>query len=212
MSAHIQQASLLSGRQFAMVVVVALHAAVISALLAMKVIPEIASAVPRLIVEVQPRPEKVPDVMPESLPLPATAGPPVERIPIPLVPIAEADVEPPLVGIDPPPAGAGAGAGDAPAAAPRYEPLGYRVVRGADEFFPPQSRILAEQGVAIVRVCVGADGQLQGAPAVERGSGSRRLDAAAVSWAREALVFTPARRDGVPEPACRSFRVVFQLR
>jgi len=91
-------------------------------------------------------------------------------------------------------------------------PLSYRSRRSTDEYYPPASIRMAEQGVAVVRVCVGAGGELQGVPQVEQTSGHPRLDAAAVSWAREALTFTPARENGVPVAACKGFRVRFALR
>jgi hypothetical protein len=48
-------------------------------------------------------------------------------------------------------------------------------------------------------------------PTIENSSGSARLDGAAVTWAREALRFTPATRSGSPVSACKGFRVNFTL-
>ncbi len=89
--------------------------------------------------------------------------------------------------------------------------LQYSVVRPADDYYPSQSLSLQEQGTAVVRVCVTPAGKLDGRPAIESSSGSSRLDAAALSWAREALRFTPATRGGVAVAACKGFRVNFKL-
>jgi protein TonB len=90
-------------------------------------------------------------------------------------------------------------------------PLQFSIVRSTDDYYPSQSLSLQEQGTAIVRVCVTPGGKLDGRPVIEGTSGSPRLDAAAISWAREALRFKPATRDGVAVAACKGFRVNFQL-
>ena len=54
-------------------------------------------------------------------------------------------------------------------------------------------------------------GTLEGPPAIERSSGSRHLDGAALKWASEALAFTPATRNGAAVSACKGFRVSFRL-
>jgi periplasmic protein TonB len=90
--------------------------------------------------------------------------------------------------------------------------LQYSVVRPTDDYYPSQSLSLMEEGTAIVRVCVTSAGRLDGRPAIETTSGSPRLDAAALTWAREALRFKPATRDGVAVAACKGFRVNFKVR
>ena len=90
--------------------------------------------------------------------------------------------------------------------------LRFEAIRPTDDYYPSTSLRLQEEGIAVVRVCVGPDGKLAGTPTIESGSGSRRLDNAAVTWAREALRFTPATREGRPVSACKGFRVRFSLR
>jgi TonB family protein len=85
-------------------------------------------------------------------------------------------------------------------------------VRSPDDYYPATSIQLQEEGVTVVNVCVGPAGRLEGAPTVRSSSGSRRLDAAALKWAGEALVFTPATRNGAAVSACREYRVRFTLR
>ena len=79
-----------------------------------------------------------------------------------------------------------------------------------DDYYPPVSRRLDEQGTTIVRACPGPNGRVEGQPTVIKGSGSSRLDEAAVKWASAAR-FKPATADGRPIRQCVEFRVVFQL-
>jgi TonB family protein len=89
--------------------------------------------------------------------------------------------------------------------------LQFTVVRSTDDYYPSQSLSLGEQGVAVVRICVTPAGRLDGRPVIETSSGSSRLDAAAITWAREALRFTPATRGGEAVAACKGFKVNFKL-
>jgi protein TonB len=89
--------------------------------------------------------------------------------------------------------------------------LKYSAIRPADDYYPYASRTLQEEGIATVRVCVAPTGKLEGSPVIQTSSGSTRLDAAALKWAREALRFTPATERGVPVSACKGFRVHFTL-
>lgn len=107
------------------------------------------------------------------------------------------------------PAAGGAGAA-IPAIAPT--PLAWRETRPIDDYYPPISIRLGEEGVAVLRVCVDANGALQGRPEVQASSGRARLDAAATAWAREALKFTPATDNGARVASCKGFRVRFKLR
>src|SRR5688500_2894720 len=90
--------------------------------------------------------------------------------------------------------------------------LEMHATRSPDDYYPAVSLQLQEEGVSVVRICVGPEGRLEGRPTVVQGSGSRRLDSAAVKWASEALTFTAATRNGAGISACRDFRVRFTLR
>jgi len=90
-------------------------------------------------------------------------------------------------------------------------PLSYVVTKPINEFYPPGSIRLSEEGSSTLQVCVTANGMLAGAPTLQASSGYARLDAAALKWASEALRFTPARRAGRAVPACKGFRVTFRL-
>ncbi len=219
MSAHTllqQQTGLLSGRQMTMLVTVGLHALVIAALMAMRVSLD----------------AKVPDFL-APIDLPSEDRTVVQK-PQPLT-VNDRDLQPsitqvPIVALDviippetssevaslspadssPVPADA-AGPGSAGIAQIPSTALQYRAVRPADDYYPSQSLSLQEEGTAIVRVCVAPSGKLDGKPVIDSSSGSARLDTAALTWAREALRFTPATQGGVPVGACKGFRVNFTL-
>jgi TonB family protein len=76
---------------------------------------------------------------------------------------------------------------------------------------PPGWIRRGEEGSSILQVCVAATGALAATPTLETSAGYARLDSAALKWAREALRFTPAQRDGKAVTACKGFRVTFGL-
>ncbi len=197
-----------------LLVTIGLHALVIAVLMTMKMgvtvfDPPSLSAVflvPDKPVEQPPpelqivRPGK--PVIPVDIPVPdfviQVEDPPANALVLP-----PADTGPATVATEGPPSGSVA---QIPSTA-----LQFTVVRSTDDYYPSQSLSLGEQGVAVVRICVTPAGKLDGRPAIETSSGSPRLDAAAISWAREALRFTPATRDGVAVAACKGFKVNFKL-
>lgn len=79
-----------------------------------------------------------------------------------------------------------------------------------DDYYPPTSRRLNEQGTATVYTCFGPDGRASGTPKLQRSSGSSRLDEAAVKWASHARA-EPATEDGKPTAGCVPFAVKFVL-
>lgn len=209
MSAYIQQSSVFSGRQFVMMVTIALHAALISALMAMKISTVISNPQPVLQwPDIKPDPQPPEPVAPRpdvrlrdwqdyqpQVPRPDVSFPPDDP---PATPETSGSVEP--IGTSP--------AQGAPIPATGLQ---FRAVRPADDYYPAAAIRDNEQGAAIVHVCVGADGRLAAAPVIANSSGSRRLDGAAVTWAREALQFTAATSGGVAVAACKDFRVNFTL-
>jgi protein TonB len=208
MTTHTVEWGLPPRRSTALVLIVALHALVIYAFLSVFVPPKAPSLPPPLqwyVIDTVPRPEPVP--APERFRFRPTHGQPVPIPPLPL----------PLLGSPENAAGPTAASGesgslDGVAGAGPTVPLSYMATKPINEFYPPGSIRLGEEGSSTLRVCVGANGLLSGAPTMETTSGYSRLDAAAVKWAREALRFTPAQRDGKAVPACKGFRVTFKLR
>ncbi len=215
MSAHIQQAGLLSGRSMTMMAVIGLHALVISALIAIRVVPELTKPGPLSLVLV-PVVEPVDPVPPE--PASASRDPKLTLIPEVVIPVpnnlqweAPEAVEP-QAGVETGPEIEAAAGSDVVAVTRSATELRYQIVRPSDDYYPATSLMLEERGVAVVRVCVDPAGRITGVPTIQSSSGHRRLDAAAVRWARESLRFTPATVDGLAVAACKGFRVNFTLR
>jgi TonB family protein len=203
-----------------MMVVIGLHALVISALIAMKFVPPSIDQGPRPFTVINDPPEVKPPPD-ESVPKPRLLDRfeivvPVLQPPDIVIPgdtlVVEAsppqDVDTGPVQIDP-----GPGTATVITAPPArvFTELKHRAVMSPDDFYPATSVSLQEQGVAIVNVCVGADGRIDGQPTIVGSSGHKRLDQAAIKWAREALRFTPATENGLGVRACKGFRVVFNL-
>lgn len=212
MSSQIQQAGMLSGRSMTMMAVVGLHALAVTALITWRMAPGM-----------DPGPKAVPWTVFED-PVPPTPIEParpidrdmfvVQRIPIPMPgPIPEEAITAEPTAEQAGPADPGPEIGLGPVETVRVETaLQYRIVRPTDEYYPNASLVQEEHGVSVVRVCVDATGRIAALPSIETSSGYRRLDEAAIRWARESLRFTPATRDGVAVPACKGFRVNFNLR
>lgn len=198
-----------------LLVVIGLHAFVIGLLMSMRIPLDVKSppglqwidpVVPEKPFE--PPPEVLP---PELLPSdalvvlpPVVPGPVIGKEVLPTVPV---DTGITLPAAAEPTAGSPAGSSEIPATE-----LQSRAVRSPDDYYPATSIQLQEEGLAVVNVCVGPTGRIEGKPVIRDSSGSRRLDAAAVKWASEALAFTPATRNGAAVSACRDYRVRFTLR
>lgn len=81
-----------------------------------------------------------------------------------------------------------------------------------DDYYPDASRRLGEQGTALVKLCIGAGGRVIGEPAIQKSSGSSRLDQAAVRYARATSGhFQPETRNGQPVTVCTALPIKFQL-
>lgn len=216
-SPMLQQANLLSGRQMTMLAIIAMHALIIAALMTMKVMPDAVPQFKPVVITINP-PEDVPPPAPPELTV--TLSKPeftIPRILVPNViipseqitaPVADPAPIAPVVPVAPP----AATGNNNVAPAILATPLQYRAVRSPDDYYPSASLSLQEEGTSIVQVCVAPTGRIDGAPTILESSGSKRLDAAALKWASEALRFTPATEGGVPVSACKGFRVHFKLR
>lgn len=213
MSAQVQQASILSGRQLILAATIALHAAAISGLLAWRIAEVVIN--PPVGIPINVQPEK-----PRALPEERKTNPVIQKFYTELpqrrpdIPIEE---ERQIVvtqvrdegGTQRATGGSEQPEAVAPPAADTA--LSYRATRASDDYYPPQAIRLGQEGVTIVRVCVDAKGAQSALPQVITSSRSRLLDGAAVSWAREALQFTPATHAGAAVAACKDFRVNFTL-
>ena len=205
----LQRASVLSGRQMVMLLIIALHALFISGLMAMRMTTTAVNHDTRTTLEFvpptlrpsPPEPQLKPHLLPPTVDVPQPD--PIPTIPQPQTPLIPSGALP----VPTPVAQNGTGT----VAEIASTPLQYRAVRDADDYYPSTSLSLQEQGTSIVQVCVAPSGKLDGKPVIEQSSGSSRLDAAALQWAREALRFTPATQNGVAVSACKGFRVNFTL-
>lgn len=79
-----------------------------------------------------------------------------------------------------------------------------------DDYYPPVSRRLDEEGTTVVRACTAPNGRVASLPTVAKSSGSPRLDEAAVKWAAHAR-YHPGTSDGRPIQSCTYFKVRFEL-
>lgn len=208
-----QQASVLTGRQMMMLVVVGLHALVIGVLMTMKLeIIEPPEFVFRSITPVVPDenpPVEAPKLVvdekaPTRIVLPDLPEPVVRRV-------EPAGSITPEAAPAPAPTDASGSTGGEGFVIPSTD-LVSRATRSPDDFYPSASISMGEEGVSVVRVCVGPTGRIEGRPTIRTTSRSRRLDDAAIRWATEALEFTPATRNGAAVAGCKDFRVVFNLR
>lgn len=81
-----------------------------------------------------------------------------------------------------------------------------------DEYYPAASRRLAEVGAATVGVCVDPQGRLTAEPTLVATSGSRRLDAGALTLAKAGSGhYRPTTDDGQAVTACYAYRIRFKL-
>ncbi|MFM1887453.1 MAG: hypothetical protein RL026_2610 [Pseudomonadota bacterium] len=92
--------------------------------------------------------------------------------------------------------------------APRLNPRANQP--DSEEYYPPSSKRLGEQGNVVVRSCIDPKGKLVEAT-IQESSGVARLDEAAIKYAR-ALRYLAGTEDGKAADACFAFRVRFQLK
>lgn len=206
MSTYIHRMQITSGRTVVAGVIVALHVAFIAGLMAWKIAESTnntsATAI-KLAWITQPKQPKPVPVVPKASDMPVK---PVEEVtvPIPEPEVANLPAEPESSALS--------ATVDDSATQSVDTPLQYRAVRPADDYYPPQAIRMNQVGAAIIRTCVDASGHLTSKPQLVTSSSSPLLDSAAVTWASEALRFTPATRGGVAVASCKDFRVKFKLR
>ncbi|MBS0578708.1 MAG: TonB family protein [Proteobacteria bacterium] len=83
----------------------------------------------------------------------------------------------------------------------------------SEDYYPPSSKRLEEQGMAVINVCVGPDGKLTSAPTLDKTSGFPKLDEAAIKLTTDASgKYTAPTEDGKPVSACGKLGIRFQIR
>ena len=209
MAAYAQHdSSFFSRRAVAFIAICLLHVVLIygfSSGLGSKVIEVVAPPIQTDIVqEVQKRDEPPPPPPPKMERPPVEVPPPDVAINVPVettsTAITDVTNKPPPAAPPPPPAPVNRVAAR----------LDTKHSPSTDEYYPPTSRRMGEQGTATVNVCSAPDGKVAGEPKVQKSSGSTRLDEAAVKWASHAR-FTPGTENGKPVESCIGFNVKFVL-
>jgi len=206
MAEYAHDSSFLSRRAIAFVAIIGIHVLLIwgfSSGLATKVLDVIAPPIQTDIVqEVQKRDEPPPPPPPKMERPPVEVPPPDVSINLPAEPTTTAitDVTNKPLPVAPPP----------PAPVVRIAPkLDQKRSPSTDDYYPPTSRRMGEQGSTVIAVCVAVDGH-PGEPKVQKGSGSPRLDEAAVKYAQHAR-YTVGTENGKPTEGCTAFSVKFVL-
>lgn len=143
----------------------------------------------------QPKPEPKPEPVVEPTPQPAPVEEPVVQQPVPVAApeVVEAESVPP------------------PEPEPVIEPprFGVAYLNNPPPAYPALSRRIGEEGRVVLRVLVGVNGKPESVE-VESGSGSRRLDDAALEAVRK-WKFIPARRNNEAVSAYVLVPVKFSL-
>ena len=81
-----------------------------------------------------------------------------------------------------------------------------------EDYYPPASKRLGEEGAPTVKVCIGAGGKLTEPPTIAQSSGSARLDEGALNLVKAgARYIQPGTEDGKPIDSCFEFRIKFQM-
>jgi protein TonB len=206
MSAYVQDTQFFTRRTIVLFAIVALHvflAWVLATGLAQRAIQMVAPPIQTSVVQqtkeqAKPPPPPPPELQKQQVEVP----PPVVNINIPQQSQTHAiTVVKRVVRAAPPPAPV------------HVTPLG---IKGAlpptDDYYPDASRRLGEQGTALVKLCIGDGGKVVGQPAIQRSSGSSRLDQAALRYALATSGhFSPETRNGAVVTVCTALPIKFQL-
>lgn len=197
-------------------IVAALHVAlglVLVKSMDMKVIsmPKLAETI-MMITPEAPKPPPPPPEPPK--PTPKVAPPPQATAPPPEVEVAQQQVEPTIqAAVQPDPAPPGPVAAEAPPAEPGTAAMRTAVFADArgcgTPEYPARAARNGESGTVTLALLVGTDGRVAGSR-VQKSSGSRELDKAAVS-ALSLCKFKPATSGGVAEQAWAQIAYVWTL-
>ena len=214
MAAYAQRhdTSFFSRRAVAFVAIIVVHVVAIYGFatgLAHRVIEAVAPPIQTDIVqEVQKRDEPPPPPPPKFERPPVEVPPPDVAINIPVETNSTAitDVTNKHVEAPPPPP-------PPPRQVVRTAPGMLKGFPNSDDFYPPASQRLGEEGTTAVEACVGSDGRLTQEPKVAQSSGHNRIDEAALKLAKAGSgKYRPATEDGKPVPSCFKYNIRFQLR
>jgi protein TonB len=212
MSAYAQDSSFFTRRAAVFVAIIGVHVIIIWALasgLARHLIETIAPPLQTDIVqEVQKRDEPPPPPPPQLERPPVEVPPPDVTIDLPVETTSTAitDVTDKHIVAPPPPP-------PPPKAVNRVSARPGKNFPNTEDYYPPSSKRLGEEGTVTVRACVDPKGKLTEDPTVAKGSGNARLDDGALKLAKAGSGrYTPGTEDGQPAASCTMFNVRFEMK
>jgi periplasmic protein TonB len=209
MTAYVHDTQFFTRRTIVLFAIIALHLFIFWALatgLAQRAIEVIAPPIQTEIVqEEQKKVEPPPPPPPEFQKPPVEVPPPdvvVDLPPAPAQTTAISNVTTKHVEAAPPPK-----AGNKVGAKPGKN------FPNTEDYYPPASQRLGEEGAANVHVCVAPTGKITEPPTIAQTSGSSRLDEGAIKLATAGSGrYQPATEDGKPIQDCFVFRIKFTMR
>ena len=213
MAAYVQDSNFLTRRGAVFFAIIALHVFIAWALatgLARRAIELVAPPLQTEVVEeVQKKDEPPPPPPPQMERPPVEIPPPDVAIEVPqeTQTTAIVDVTDKPVPKAPPPQ-------PAPVAKKvMVQPRPGKGFPSSEDYYPPASKRLGEEGSANIHVCVGPNGKLTEDPTLAQSSGSARLDDGALKLAKAASGhYQAGTEDGQPATMCTVFKIKFELR
>jgi len=212
MASYVQDTNFFTRRTAVLLVIIALHVFIAWALatgLARRAIELVAPPIQTEVVEeVQKKDEPPPPPPPQMERPPVEIPPPDVAIEVPqeTQTTAIVDVTDKPVPKAPPP----------PAPVAKKVQVAPRPGKGfpsSEDYYPPASKRLGEEGSANIHVCVGPNGKLTEDPTLAQTSGSARLDDGALKLAKAASGhYQAGTEDGQPSTMCTVFKIKFELR
>jgi periplasmic protein TonB len=213
MAAYVQDSSFFTRRSIVLFAIIGLHVFIAWALatgLARRAIELVAPPIQTEVVEEVQKKDEPPPPPPPQMERPPVEIPPPDvaiEVPVETQSTAIQDVtDKPVPKAPPPP----------PPPPPKKVMVAARPGKGfptAEEYYPPASKRLGEEGSANVHVCVGPNGKLTEEPTLAQTSGSSRLDEGALKLAKAASGhYQPGTEDGQPVASCTVFKIKFELR
>jgi len=213
MASYVQDTNFFTRRTAVLFVIIALHVFIAWALatgLARRAIELVAPPIQTEVVEeVQKKDEPPPPPPPQMERPPVEIPPPDVAIEVPqeTQTTAIVDVTDKPVPKAPPPQ---------PAPVAKKVQVAPRPGKGfpsSEDYYPPASKRLGEEGSANIHVCVGPNGKLTEDPTLAQTSGSARLDDGALKLAKAASGhYQAGTEDGQPATMCTVFKIKFELR
>ena len=213
MASYVQDTNFFTRRTAVLFVIIALHVFIAWALatgLARRAIELVAPPIQTEVVEeVQKQDEPPPPPPPQMERPPVEIPPPDVAIEVPqeTQTTAIVDVTDKPVPKAPPPQ---------PAPVAKKVQVAPRPGKGfpsSEDYYPPASKRLGEEGSANIHVCVGPNGKLTEDPTLAQTSGSARLDDGALKLAKAASGhYQAGTEDGQPATMCTVFKIKFELR